>query len=168
MQIPLICLKNSCSQPISHPTTSTCHCSSQDVLDHKELWDFFTADRKHELMKKIIGKLKFTFHFSSVQSLSHVRLTVIPWTAAWQASLSITNSRSLLKLMSIKLVMPSNHLILCRPLLLLPFPPSFPPSLSQNQDLSHWVSSLHQMAKEVHLYNSYLIKSNKVLSGTVT
>ena len=43
-----------------------------------------------------------------------------PWTAAWQASLSITNSRSLLKLMSIELVMPSNHLILCRPLLLLP------------------------------------------------
>ena len=58
--------------------------------------------------------------FSSVQSLSHVRLFVIPWTAACQASLSITNSRSLLKLMSIKSVMPPNHLILCRPLLLLP------------------------------------------------
>ena len=58
-------------------------------------------------------------HFSSVQSLSHVRLFATPWTAARQASLSITNSQSLLKLMSIKLVMPSNHLILCRPLLLL-------------------------------------------------
>ena len=57
---------------------------------------------------------------SSVQSLSHVRLFATPWTAAHQVSLSITNSQSLLKLMSIKLVMPSNHLILCRPLLLLP------------------------------------------------
>ena len=55
----------------------------------------------------------------SVQSLSHVRLFVTLWTAACQASLSITNSRSLLKLISIELVMPSNHLILCRHLLLL-------------------------------------------------
>ena len=55
-----------------------------------------------------------------VQSLSRVQLFVTPWTAACQASLSITNSQSLLKLMSIKSVMPSNHLILCRPLLLLP------------------------------------------------
>ena len=63
--------------------------------------------------------------FSSVQSLSCVRLFVTPWVAARQASLSITNSRSLLKLTSIKSVMPSNHLILCRPLLLLPpIPPS--------------------------------------------
>ena len=53
-----------------------------------------------------------------VQSHSHVRLFATPWTAACQASLSVTNSRSLLKLMSIKLVIPSNHLILCRPLLL--------------------------------------------------
>ena len=59
--------------------------------------------------------------FSSVQfSLSRVRLFAIPWTAARQASLSITNSQSLLKPMSIKSVMPSSHLILCRPLLLLP------------------------------------------------
>ena len=57
---------------------------------------------------------------SSVHSLSCVHLFVIPWTAARQASLSITNSRSLLKLMSIESVMPSNHLILCHPLLLLP------------------------------------------------
>ena len=59
-------------------------------------------------------------HFSSVQLLSHVRLFVTPWTAACQTSLSITNSWSLLKLMSIESVMPSNHLILCHPLLLLP------------------------------------------------
>ena len=57
---------------------------------------------------------------SSVHSLSRVRLFAIPWTAARQASLSITNSWSLLKLMSIESVMPSSHLILCHPLLLLP------------------------------------------------
>ena len=57
---------------------------------------------------------------SSIQSLNRVWLFVTPWTAACQASLSITNSRSLLKLMSIELVMPSNHLILYCPLLLLP------------------------------------------------
>ena len=57
--------------------------------------------------------------FSSVQSLSRVQLFATPWTAAHQASLSITNSWRLLKLISIESVMPSNHLILCRPLLLL-------------------------------------------------
>ena len=63
--------------------------------------------------------------FSSAQSLSRVQLFVTPWIAARQASLSITNSQSLLKLMSIKSVMPSSRLILCRPLLLLPpIPPS--------------------------------------------
>ena len=66
------------------------------------------------------------YELSSVQSLSSVRLFVTPWTAAHQASRSITNSQSLLKLMSIELVMPSKHLILCRPLLLLP---SIPPSI---------------------------------------
>ena len=63
--------------------------------------------------------------FSSVQSLSRVRLFATPWIAARQASLSITNSWSLLKLMPIKSVMPCSHLILCRPLLILPpIPPS--------------------------------------------
>ena len=57
---------------------------------------------------------------SSVQSLSCVQLFATPWTAARQASMSITNSRSLFKLMSVESVMPSNHLILCHPLLLLP------------------------------------------------
>ena len=62
---------------------------------------------------------------SSVQSLSHVQLFVTPWTAARQASLSITTSQSLLRLMSIKSMMPSSHLILCRPFILLPpIPPS--------------------------------------------
>ena len=64
--------------------------------------------------------------FSSVQSLSCVWLFVTPWTTALQASLSITNSRSSLRLTSIESVMPSSHPILCRPLLLLPpIPPSF-------------------------------------------
>ena len=62
---------------------------------------------------------------SSVQPFSHVRLFVTPWIAAHQASLSITNSWSLLKLMSIKSMMPSSHLILCHPL---PFLPPIPPS----------------------------------------
>ena len=65
--------------------------------------------------------------FSSVQSLSRVRLFEASWTATGQASLSITNSQSLLKLMSIESMMPSNHLILCRPLCL---PPSVFPSLT--------------------------------------
>ena len=73
----------------------------------------------------------FIFHFYIyyivlVQSLSHVRLFVTPWITARQASLSITNSQSLLKLTSIKSVMPSNHLILCHPLLI---PPSVLPSI---------------------------------------
>ena len=78
--------------------------------------------------------------FSSVQSLSHVRHFVTPWTAACQASLSITSSQSLFKLMSIESVMPSNHLILSSPSL-----PTF--NLSQHQGLFQWVSSSHQVAK---------------------
>ena len=65
-------------------------------------------------------------NISSLQSLSHVRLFAALWIAVRQASLSITNTRSLLKLMSIESVMPSNHLIVCRPLL---FPPSVFPSI---------------------------------------
>ena len=65
-------------------------------------------------------------HFSSVQLLSRVLLFATPWTAAHQASLSVTNSWNLLKLMSIESVMPSNHLILCRTLLL---PPSIFPRI---------------------------------------
>ena len=81
-------------------------------------------DLLHEIGLCIIGA--GSVHFSSVQLLSRVRFFVTPWTAARQASLSITNSQSILKLMSIESVMPSNHLILCRPLLL---PPSIFPSI---------------------------------------
>ena len=90
----------------------------------------------------------FTLHSSCTTSdqirpdqlLSRVQLFVTPWIAAWQASLSITNSQSSLKLTSIKSVMPSSHLILCRPLLLLP---PIPPSIS----LFQWVNSSHEVAK---------------------
>ena len=78
------------------------------------------------------------------QSLGHVQPFVIPWTAALQASPSFTISQSLLKLMPIEPVMPSNHLILCRPLLLLP---SIFPSIS----LFQWVGSPHQVAKVLEL-----------------
>ena len=75
-------------------------------------------------------------YMHSVQSLSRVRLFPSPWTAACQALLSITNSRSLPKLMSIRLEMPSNHLILCYPLL---FPPSIFPSIRvfSNESVLH-------------------------------
>ena len=80
------------------------------------------------------------YAFSSVQSLSRVRLFAIPWITACQASVSITNSRSSPRLTSIESVMLSSRLILCRPLLLLP---PIPPSMS----LFQWVSSSHEVAK---------------------
>ena len=76
---------------------------------------FFTSEMKYISLLFLI-----LTQFSSVQSLSRVQLSVTPWTAAHQASLSITNSQSSLKLMSLESVMPSSHLILCHPLLLLP------------------------------------------------
>ena len=82
----------------------------------------------------------FVNQFSSVQPLSHVLLFATPWIAAHQASLSITNSWSSLRLMSIESVMPSSHLILCCPLLLLP---TIPPRIRVFQ----WVNSLHDVAK---------------------
>ena len=75
---------------------------------------------RYNLKKMQLVKFRINIYISSVQSLSHVRLFVTPWNAACQASLSITNSQSLFKLMSIESVMPSNHLILYCPLLLLP------------------------------------------------
>ena len=87
--------------------------------------------------KVMLKILQAQFHqFSSAQSLSHVQLFVTPWTSACQASLSITNSRSLLKLMSIESVMTSNHLILCCPLLL---PPSIFPGIRvfSNESVLH-------------------------------
>ena len=82
--------------------------------------------------------------FSSVQSLSHIQLCATLWIATCQASLFITNSQSLLKLMPIDSVMPSNHLILCST-----SPPTF--NLSLHQGLSQWLSSSHQVAKLLEL-----------------
>ena len=97
--------------------------------DHK----LFIA--KFRLKLKKVGKTTRQFS-QSAQSLSHVCLFVTPWTAAHQASLSITSSQSLLKLMSIELVRPSKLLILCHPLLL---PPSIIPSIRvfSNESLLH-------------------------------
>ena len=80
--------------------------------------------------------VKFSTYISSIQSVSHIQLFVTPWTAARQASLSFISSWSLLKLMSFELVMPTNHLILCRPLLL---PPSIFPSIRvfSNESVLH-------------------------------
>ena len=79
------------------------------------------------------------FQFSSLQLLRHVQLFLIPWIAARQASLSITNSRSSPKLMSIKSVMPSSHLILCCPFLLLPpIPPSIRVFSSESTLCMRW------------------------------
>ena len=81
----------------------------------QDLWGYWDWLIPHQIL---------SVQFRSVQSLSHIQLFVTSWTAACQASLSITSSRSLLKLMSIESVMPSNHLILCHPLL--PLPSNFP------------------------------------------
>ena len=84
---------------------------------------------------KVLGK-------SSVQLLGPVRLFPRPWTAAHQACLSITNSWNLLKLMSIELVMPSNHLILCHPLLLLPSIFAFKDKKRKRKPFSHVENTL--------------------------
>ena len=84
----------------------------------------------HKHCKELDTTEATSVQFCSVQLLSHVRLFATPWTAAHQGSLSITNSQSPPKLMSIESVMPSNHLILCHPLLL---PPSIFPSISSVQ-----------------------------------
>ena len=96
---------------------------NQKDLLYREL--YLTSCNKLEWKKIYIYTHLYIYPFSSVQSLSRVWLFVTPWIAAPQASLSITNSWTSLKLMSIESVMPSSHLILCHPLLLLPpIPPS--------------------------------------------
>ena len=97
--------------------------------------------------------------YSSVQSLSCVRLFATPWIAAHQASLSITNSRSSLRLTSIESVMPSSHLILCRPLLLLP---PIPPSIRVFSN----ESTLHVRWPEYWSFSFSIIPS-KEISGLI-
>ena len=96
-----------------------------------------TETHKNSLLLSTISAI---IQFSSVQSLSRVWLFATPWFAACPVSLSITNSQSSLKLTSIKLVMPSSHLILCRPL---PFLPPIPSRIS----LFQWVNSWHEVGK---------------------
>ena len=98
--------------------------------------------------------------FSTVQTLSRVRLFVTPWTAAHQASLSITKSWSLLKLMRIQSVMPSNHLILCHPLLLLP---SIFPSIRVFSN----ESALHNMSSKYWSFGFNISPSNEY-SGLIS
>ena len=93
-------------------------------------------ENKNAILQNTVGFLKLSVQLSS--AVSCVWLFVISWIAARQASLSITNSQNSPKLMCIDLVMPSSHLILCRPLLLLPPVP---------QGLFQWVNSLHEVAK---------------------
>ena len=110
-------LGNSCS--IDHDNTKVIQ--SKTDLCRMEGWEIIPGG--WEKVRKYIQcfwAFRKILHFSSVQSLSCVWLFVTPWTAARQASLSITNSRSLPKLMSTESVMPSKHLIFCCPLLLLP------------------------------------------------
>ena len=94
--------------------------------------------------------------FSSVQSLSHVCLSATPWTAARQASLSTVNSQGLLKLMSIELVMPSKHLILCPPLLL-------PPSIFPNIRVFSNESFLHTRWPKYWSFSFSISPSNEYL-----
>ena len=94
------------------------------------------------LIKLHLFALSGSVQLSSVQLLSHVQLFVIPWITARQASLSITNSQSSLRLTSIESVMPSSQLILCRPL---KSPPA--PNPSQHQSLFQWANSSHKVAK---------------------
>ena len=93
-----------------------------------------------EISDFLHGSLWKSVQFSAIQSLSHVWFFATSWTAAYQASLSITNSQGLLKFVSIESVIPSNHLILCRPLLLLP-------SIFSSIRVFSNVSSSHQVTK---------------------
>ena len=93
--------------------------------------------------------------FSSIQSLSCVWLFATPWTAAWQVSLSITNSKTLLKLMTIELEMPSNHFILCCPLLLLPSIFSCIRVLSSELALHIWWPKCWSFSVSISPFNEY-------------
>ena len=94
--------------------------SPQHTLNYKGISNKSNGPLCNRTGKRHMKRCSASLIISSAHSLSHVRLFATPWTTARQASLSITNSQGLLKLMPIELVMPSNHLILCLPLLLLP------------------------------------------------
>ena len=135
-------------------------CSDKGTL--MQCWGFFEVIQPLErTVWRFLKTLKIHHHqFGSVQSLSRVPLFGTPWTAARQASLSITNSWSLLKFMSIKSVMSSNHLIFCSPLLL---PPSILPSIRvfSNESVLHirWPK---------YWSFSFSISHSKVYSGLIS
>ena len=126
-----------CAQSLNHvqlfgtPWTVACQPSLALEIFRQEYWNRLPFHTPGDLSNPGIeptslGSPASPIQFSSVQLLSRAQLFATPWTAARQAFLSITSSRNLLKLMSIESVMPSNHFILCRPLLL---PPSIFPSI---------------------------------------
>ena len=123
-----------------------------------ELMSIYILKNKNTKIRssKLIPVVKLT----SVQSLSCVRLFATPWIVAHQASLSITNSRSSRKLMSIESVMPSSHLILCRPLLLLP---SIPPSIQVFSNKS----TLHMRWPKYWSF-SFIISPSKEIPGLIS
>ena len=129
-----------------HPFPTT-----QETTAHTR-WLILKSDWSYSLQPK----MEKHYQFSSVQSLSHVWLLATPWTAACQASLSITNTQSSSKPMSIESVMPSNHLILCRPLLLLP---SIVPSIGVFSNKS----ALHIMWPKYWSFSFNISPSNDVI-----
>ena len=131
-------------------------CKDSDTTEWLTLSTFGWVVGKSSDLKKV----HLIHLFSSVQSLSHVQLFATPWTAAHQASLSITNSQSLLKLMSIMSVMPSNHLILWRPL---PLPPSNFPSIRVFSD-----ESVLHIRWPKHWNFSFSISSSNDYSGLIS
>ena len=114
--------------------------SFSGVSSHPRDWTHICVGR--QILYHWTTREALVLYFSPVQSLICVQLFATPWTRVCQASLSITNSHSLLTLMPIKLVMPANHLILCWP---------FSCKLSQHQGLFQWVSSSYQLAKMLEL-----------------
>ena len=118
-----------------------------ECLLYFNMQDAFASINSFTHFNILIGCYYYPCFSDSVQfSPSVMSDSATPWTAALQASLSITNSQSLLKLMSIESVMPSNHLILCRSS---PSPPAFNPS--QHQGLFQGASSLHHVAEVLEL-----------------
>ena len=128
------------------------------AFEEKKVSDY--PDNKHIKMRQCCLTLQV---FSSVQSLSHVWLFATPWIAARQASLSITNPRSSLRLMSIESMMPSSHLILCCPLLLLPsIPPSMRSQLPSNE------STLRMSWPKKYWSFSFSIIPSKEIPGLIS
>ena len=126
------------SVPMSNTITSMPHFNFCGFFKFNFYWTIFAL---HCSVSFYYTAKWISYQFSSVQSFNRVWLFATPWIAAHQASLSITNSRSSLKLMSIESVMPSSHLILCCPLLLLP---PIPPSI---RVFFQWVNSSYEVAQ---------------------